>query len=213
LTVAAVGVLVCVIGGTVVYSALQDTARTGTNSAESAALAASADIQLASAGKGPGGVIQCDAFSEDLSSPVLTVADYKPGDQNTRFFCVKNIGSQQVSLSVLADELTDIDFACTGDEAANGDATCGGDQIGELSAALMDQVRTVDCATGAPILTGSQHKLAAHATTPDALGTVAVNATACIDLFFFYPNGLADEAVQTAQSDRVTWRFKFSAQA
>jgi hypothetical protein len=47
LTVAALGGLVSLIGGAGLFSALTDTARTGTNSAESAALAGSADIQLA----------------------------------------------------------------------------------------------------------------------------------------------------------------------
>jgi hypothetical protein len=212
-TVAVLGGLVCLLGGTVLYSALQDTARTGTNSIDSAALAASADIQLATAGRS-GNTITCDAFFENLASGVINVTDFSPGSSGQRFFCLKNVGSQQVTLSALADELADIDFACTGDEATNGDASCGTDQAGELSNVLIVQYSTLDCATASPILnTGQQPTLKANGTTPYGLGTLAVGATVCVNVLFAYPSGTGTTAVQTAQSDRATWRFKFSAQA
>jgi hypothetical protein len=212
LTVAVLGGLVCLIGGTVLYSALQDTARTGTNSIESAAMATSADIQLATAGRS-GNTITCGTFSEDLASGIITVTGYSPGSSNERFVCIKNVGSQQVALSALVDELTDVDFACTGDESANGDATCGGDQLGELSGVLIVQYRTLDCGTATQIVTGQQPTLKTNATTPQALGTLAADATVCVSIFHAYPAGTAATAIQTAQSDRATWRFKFTAQA
>ena len=48
-SLAALGVVVCGLGGTGLFAALTDTARGGPNSVESAPLAGSADIQLADA--------------------------------------------------------------------------------------------------------------------------------------------------------------------
>jgi hypothetical protein len=211
ITAAVLGALVCLLGGAVLYSALQDTARTGTNSFESAALGSSADIQLARATQS-NGTVTCGTFSEDLSSGIFTVTGVKVGDPVAfDYFCIKNVGSQQVTLSALADELTDVDFACTGDEAANGDATCGGDQVGELSSVLTISHIKGPCegfGGSAPFST-----LKANATTPLGLGTLAAGATACYVANVQYLSTTANTAVQTAQSDRATWRFKFSAQA
>ena len=49
ITLAALGGLICLIGGTGLFAALTDSARSGTNSLESGALAGSADIQLSNA--------------------------------------------------------------------------------------------------------------------------------------------------------------------
>ena len=121
LTVAALGGLVSLIGGVGLFSALNDTARTGTNSAESAALGGSADIQLAAATAvvGPVSPITCDpVFSENLASGFFSLSNVGPGSQSARvFFCIRNVGSQSVMLTALVDELVDVEIACTGDEA------------------------------------------------------------------------------------------------
>lgn len=209
LTVAVLGGLVSLIGGTVLYSALQDTARTGTNSVESAALGASADIQLATWSVGI-----CGAFSEDLTTGLFTVTGVSPGyGSPSGFVCIKNVGSQSVTLSVLADELTDVDFACTGDEALAGDTTCGGDLAGELSSVLQVGYSGVDCTTAAAFPGGALRVLKANETTPHPFGTLAAGATGCFQVDLSYFTDTANTAVQTAQSDRATWRFKFTAQA
>jgi hypothetical protein len=212
ITVAVLGGLVCLLGGTVLFSALQDSARTGTNSVESAAAAASADIQLATATLN-GNTITCGAFSDNLSSGLVTATEVSPGyASGAQAFCIKNVGSQPVTLSALVDELTDVDFDCTGDEAANGDATCGGDKLGELSSVLGTGYSTRDCVTGnATLALGPSIK--DHETTPQPLGTLAAAATGCFSLFVNYPPATPATAVQTAQSDRATWRFKFTGQA
>jgi hypothetical protein len=215
LTVAVLGGLVCLLGGTVLYSALQDTARTGTNSVESAALAASADIQLARGT--PGGAvnyIECGPFSEELTSGLFTATGVSPGYRasSMEFLCIKNVGSQQVTVSALADELTDIDFACTGDEAAHSDTTCGGDQVGELSSVLIIDHGTLNCGTGSGSPT-VQSTLKSNATTPAGLGTLAAGATGCFGVSFEYPSNTPAAAIQKAQSDRATWRIKFTGQA
>ena len=138
LTVTALGALICLLGGTGLFAALTDTARSGTNSVDSAALAASADIQIARAfvpGTTPPNLI-CGTLAEDLATGFFTASNVGPGYSSTdQYYCVKNVGSQPVNLSALATELVDVDFACTGDEVAFDD-TCGGDKDGELSSLL-----------------------------------------------------------------------------
>jgi hypothetical protein len=211
----ALGAVVCLLGGTVLFSALQDTARTGTNSAESAALGASADIQLATASFNPTKPddIDCGAFSENLSSGLFSYTDLTPGFfSEITPFCIKNVGSQTVTISALADELTDVDIACTGDEAANGDTTCGGDQAGELSSVLKPGYKSTTCQSSqggsfpGPLLKD-------HPTTAVNLGTLAAGATGCYMTIVTYPSATANADVQKAQSDRATWRITFSAQA
>jgi hypothetical protein len=211
ITAVALGAVVCLLGGTVVFSALQDTARTGTNSAESAALGSSADIQLAEGTfNGTTGVIDCGQFSEDLTTGIFTLTGVSPGFTTDEIVCVKNVGSQQVTLSAQTDELTDGDYACTGDEAANGDSTCGGDIAGELSSVLRIGYVAATC-TGSG--SGGSVLLKDNVATPFGLGTVTPAATKCILIDVTYPASTAQAAVQTAQSDRATWRIRFSAQA
>jgi hypothetical protein len=212
-TVAVLGGLVCLLGGTVLYSALQDTARTGTNSVESGALGASADIQLATATDFL--PFNCGTYSENLASGLITATGVSPGYRKNEFICIKNVGSQQVTLTAAADELTDVDLACTGDEDVNGDATCGGDQAGELSSVLGVAHQRMHCSSGEwDGVPASPIVLKDNATTnPLELGTLAAGATACFQTVIEYRASTPNAATQKAQSDRATWRFKFTAQA
>jgi hypothetical protein len=213
LTFAVLGGLVCLIGGTGLFAALQDSARSGPNSAESAPLAGSADIQVATAIVGPSGV-ECGTFSEDLTTPFHTVTGVSPGFRSDlQLYCIKNVGSQGVTLNALSDELTDVDYACTGDEALHGDTTCGGAGAGELSSVLRVLYDQLDCATLAG--SGSSPLLSDNATggvAPAALGTIAPSETRCFGTDVSYPSAPSVE-VQRAQSDRATWRIRWVAQA
>jgi hypothetical protein len=212
LTAAALGAFVCLFSGTVLFSALTDTARTGTNSAESAALAASADVQLATATRA-GDTISCGMFVENLSTPLFTVVGVGPGFQTvTEYACIKSIGSQEVTVSAAADELTDTDYACTGDEDLHGDTTCGGDQAGELSSVLFASYSVVNCQTAAHI-TGASLLLKDSPASPVNLGTLAPGGTACLSMSLIYGSSRPVTEQQAAQSDRSTWRAKFTAQA
>ena len=215
LTLTALGALICLVGGTGLFAALTDTARTGTNTVDSAQLAGSADIQLATATRvnSPPFTITCGDYSEDLASGFFTADDVTEGFVSpVSFYCIKNVGSQSVTVSVLADELTDVDLACTGDESLHGDTTCGGDQAGELSAVLMVWYARDECEGGGA--SGRGINLASNATEPVFLiGTLAPGEVGCYQVYFDYPTSATDEAVQKAQSDRATWRFKFTAQS
>ena len=210
-TFAVLGGLVCLIGGTGLFAALQDSARSGPNSAESDGMAASADIQVATATVGPSTPgVECGTFSEDLASPLHTVTGVTPGFVSNAWYCVRNVGSQQVTLSALSDELTDVDYACTGDEALHGDDTCGSGGAGELSSVLRVTYLQLDCATN----NGPGHglSLSDNVVAPADLGTIAPGADRCFRADVEYV-GSASDAVQRAQSDRATWRFRWVAQA
>jgi hypothetical protein len=212
-TAAVLGGLVCLIGGTGLFAALQDSARSGPNSAESDALAGSADIQVATVDPS---TPTCGTFSEDLTTPFHTVTGVTPGfNSDAQLYCVKNVGSQQVTLSALSDELTDVDYACTGDEALHGDTTCGSvtpsDGTGELSSVIRVVYSQLDCTTfNGP---GSSLLLSDNVANAFVLGTIAPGQTRCFRTDLSYPLGTLSDAVQRAQSDRATWRFKWVAQA
>jgi hypothetical protein len=214
-TAAVLGGLVCLIGGTGLFAALQDSARSGPNSAESDGMAASADIQVATATPGPSSNVACGTFSEDLTTPLITVTGVTPGfDSDGTFYCIRNVGSQQVTLSALSDELTDVDYACTGDEALHGDTTCGGGGAGELSSVLRvdyideecDAIYANSTSVGIPVLSD-------NAVIPVAQGTIAAGETRCFRVHVLYSGGAQSDVVQRAQSDRATWRTKWVAQA
>lgn len=212
LTTAALGLVVCLVGSTGLFAALTDTARTGTNQVTTPGLAASADIQLAPR-EGPTGQPTCGAFSDDLATGLFDFTATPPYANQSHIVCVKNVGSQALtSLTMRADELTDIDIDCTGDEEANGDPDCGGDAAGELSDVLEVRANWDGCPYEMPTDGTPTTTLADLAATPLTLKTLAVDEVVCIMIFVGYPaTGATPEAIQRAQSDKVTWRFRFDA--
>jgi hypothetical protein len=126
-------------------------------------------------------------------------------------FCIRNVGSQSVTLAALVDDLTDVDVACTGDEALHGDASCGDNLDGELSDVLNVHYVVLPCdgtLPGGPARSTSNLK--ANATVANSvLGTLAAGAIGCFMVEITYPSEIA--GMQQAQSDRATWRFAFTA--
>jgi hypothetical protein len=212
LTLAALGLVVCLVGSTGLFAALTDTARTGTNQVTTPGLASSADIVVASTIDSAGS-LACGTYSDDLATGLIDFTASPPYANADSFLCVKNVGSQALSsLTVQADELTDVDTACTGDEEANGDATCGGDAAGELADVLDVTVGWDACPYQMWTDTSPTTTLLASSTTPITLPTLAVGEEVCFLLRVAYPTaGASPEAIQRAQSDTVTWRFRFDA--
>ena len=209
LTLAAVGGVIALLGGTGIYAALSDTARSGTNSIESDALAASSDLQVATAVLDGNNFVSCGSFSDDLVSPLITV----PGPQTEPYFyCLRNLGSQAVTVTSLAEEFTDVDVDCTGDEIVYDPASCGFG-LGELGTFVSVRHTEVDCIYGQP---GPEIRpamlLSANQTTPQSLGSLAPGQTQCI-LVMVQPYTTIEQDRQAAQSDRVTWRFAWTGQA
>jgi hypothetical protein len=214
LTVSAIGLLVCLLGGSGLFAALVDMADTGPNTITTAPLPGSADLQLAPIIPDPSDPAQnvCGTFSDNLATGLFSVASGTPPFSASNSICVRNVGSQAVSISVGAFDLTDVDTACTGDEAAAGDLSCGGsaDGSGELSEVVNVIFFNADC-TGSP--TAGDYGL----NTLDTLvGTViplsaslASNGTVCYYVEAGLGAGATSTQLQVAQSDSTAWRFRF----
>ena len=211
-TLVVLGSLVCLVGGTGLFAALTDSARTGTNSVESADLAASADIQIATAT--PGAPVTCGTWQENLTTAFITVSDLEADGlvKSQSYFCLRNVGSQTVSVVGLANELTEVDTGCSGDEVIYDPTSCGGNAAGELAQNLMVAYVTLNCATGGG--SGGNINLQTNATTGQSVGPdLAPGAIGCYSTWIWYPNTTAATAIQAAQSDTVTWRYEFFADA
>jgi hypothetical protein len=210
-TITVLGALICLVGGTGLFAALTDTATTGTNTVTSGGLATSIDIKLATATYSAGATT-CGSYSDNLTTPLFTETDLQPGAGGLAYVCLKNVGSRTAAhLNVLSIELTDIDQACTGDEADSGDTTCGGDAAGELSDALSVVFISQDCATGDDLWSTAEVNLRDSTSTLLELPPVPSGTNLCLkgQVANRFP---ADSAVaQVAQSDTSTWRFRFSA--
>jgi hypothetical protein len=203
---AGLGLTVTLLSGGI-FAVFTDRATTGQNDATTRAEAQAADLKLATAAG-----LDCGAFVDDLATGVISVADLQPEDGVQVRVCLRNDGSAAVAVDVSVIDLLDLDVACTGDEAAAGDTTCGGDLLGEASAALYSSVSRRDCTTGDELSWANQ-TLASNAVTPIPLpgaSPLAPGEIACI-LFTvgYYP--YADQ--QLTQSDQATWRYAFDATA
>jgi hypothetical protein len=224
------GALITLLGGTGIFAVFSDRATTGPSDVTSGSLAKAADITIASAqpqdpmNSGP---FICDQPQDDLTTPLFDFTASR-GSLNEHFFCISNVGSSAVDLSLTAIDITDLDVGCTGDEAAFGDTTCGLDpnqpagvevpQAGELSPNLEVDTDVYDCMTGSGLLTPSapdfSSTLAGLATTPETvlpatgLSNLAPGASICIRLRVGW-SPVDATAAQVSQSDEATWKFAF----
>jgi hypothetical protein len=206
------GLLICLIGGTGLFASLTDSAHTGTNTINSSALPSSADLQLAAATHAAAPIV-CDTFSDNLATGLFDLTDSLPQFHYGAFLCIKNAGSQPVSLSGAVDQLTDVDTDCTGDEADSGDSTCGGDAVGELSGVFEVTFNEASCTTSEFVAAYGPSLLSTLDGTPTAMGTLGAGETKCFTVDIGYGYGVSGAEKQRAQSDKVTWRFVFTGQA
>jgi len=214
LTASIIGLLICLIGGTGLFAALTDSAHTGTNTVDSAGLAPSSDLKLAMATYAIPN--SCGTYSDNLATGLFDYTPgsvWVPGNGVWTALCIQNAGSQSVSLSTAIDQLTDVDIACTGDEADSGDTTCGNDSLGELSGALDVTMYAVDCATGQQGAVYQPGVLSNLAGTAQAMGTIGAGETKCFNIGVAYQSTVPATLQQRAQSDRASWRFVFTGQA
>jgi hypothetical protein len=131
--------------------------------------------------------------------------------------CVRNAGSSTVSVTFTALDLTDVDTACTGDEAVV-DTSCGNGGAGELSPQLSVGFMPTECETGLPTGVAAVLRLdvLARPGSSTALPSgvdgsplvLAQGETACFDSRWSYGPTTAD-APTVAQTDQATWRFAF----
>jgi predicted ribosomally synthesized peptide with SipW-like signal peptide len=199
------GLTVTVVGGMGVFAPFTDRATTGQNSVTSGARPRAADLQL-NYGTNTFDACVAGPFADDSTTPGHTATDAQPGYADGRIFCVKNAGSSALALSVTAVDVVGKDVACTGDEAAAGDSTCGGDGAGELENVLFYQVVTSPCETGQ-----GQSFTGGFLSSPPTvqLGSIQPGQVVCGFLEIRYPLNRTDSDVLQAQSDSVTWRYAF----
>jgi hypothetical protein len=214
------GLLVTFVGGTGIFAVFSDRATTGQSDVTSGGLAKAADLKIAAAqpqdpmNSGP---FMCDTFSDDLATPLFTFTASTIGSGDERFLCVQNVGSSAVDLSLTAIDIVDADVACTGDEAAFGDTTCGPNQstlqpqAGELSPNLTIETDLYDCNMGTGLLQVGvpdfSSSLADLGTTPTALWNLPAGGSVCVRLRVHWR--ATGDAAQVSQSDEATWRFAF----
>lgn len=203
ITLATLGSLICLLGGTGLFAALNDTATTGPSSVQSGAQAGSVDLKLATLGTGG-----CGENVDDLATGFFDASGLQPGGGGpSAAFCVVNVGSQVTALTVKAFALTDEEVGCTGDEADYNDASCGtGD--GELSAVLDVRFDQTDCAQQYDGIVASKN-VAQLVDDALALADLQPNVTACYAISASIPDSYPAAALQRAQSDRTSWRLRF----
>ncbi len=222
ITLSALGVLICLLGGTGLFAALTDTADVGPNHLDTAPLAGSADLKVAVLAvdpQSPTGYV-CGTFQDNLVTAFIDAGNLIPGGGTSNRLCVWNEGSQTVSLAVEAINLVDYDYDCTGDEAAYGDTSCGPngpDTTGELSSVIDVLFVPIHCTSG------GQSALSFGSNLGDLVGNPVISANGvasttavCFDIQMSEPDGPTGYPVadlQMAQSDTVTWTFRFTAVA
>lgn len=209
LSVMAAGAVISLVSTTGIFAVFTDRATTGTNSVQTGALAKAVDVQVAPfTPSSPGSSFTgtCGAFTENLTTPMLTVENVQPSTNIFRgpTFCLKNAGSLAASVRPTTIDVVDLEVDCTGDEATV-DSTCGGSGAGEIAQSLEADTLWGDCAgsaNGGPI-----HPF----NSPFSGRLMSPGQTVCIHHQFRY-NPTGDNAI-AGQSDRLTWRFAYDAQS
>src|SRR4051812_14891150 len=179
------GLVISLVGGTGIFAPFTDKAQSGPNSVTSGERPRAADLKLAM----PVDLLPCAAgdYSDNTTTAVLTATDAQPGFQQAHFFCLKNAGSLALTVTVKPVDVVNVDTACTGDEEAAGDTTCGGDKAGELGSALFVRTALFPCAGGAgtSVFGGTIDEQPVM-----ALGTLAPDEVVCGSIEVNYPRNL-----------------------
>src|SRR5919112_3164479 len=117
------GLVTTAVGGMGVFAPFTDRATTGLNTVSSGERPKAADLKLAFP---VAGYTDCATatYGDNLTTAGIVASNVQPGYNDGRFFCVKNAGSASLTVSASVIDVTDVDNACTGDEAAV-DTTCG----------------------------------------------------------------------------------------
>lgn len=214
LTMSTLGLIVCLVGSTGLFAALTDTADLGPNNVDAAGLPGSAELKLAYRVPDPQnpGATVCGQYEDDLTTQAFIDASGFVADSSaTNNVCIKNVGSQSVDVSATAVNLVDVETDCTGDEQDLGDASCGNDAQGELSNVIQVRFYPIVCATGEGIGGSDASGLDDLVGTPLLItpSGLAPDTEICFDISVEEPSGYPVLDRQLAQSDSVSWMFRF----
>jgi hypothetical protein len=206
LSLIVLGLVVTLIGGTGLFAPFTDRATTGVNSVTSGERPRAADLKLAWAVT----LDQCDTatYSDDSTTPGHTAIGVQPGYQDFMPFCLRNVGSAALDVSMSVIDVVNDDVACTGDELVVDPGSCGtAPGGGELGDVLIASFLLIDCVTSdAPAPTSLGF---ISSSVPGNMGTLPAGGTWCGVTSVLYPGDTSLDAQLAAQSDRVTWRFAF----
>ena len=212
LTFITLGAIVTGLGGTGLFAALNDDASSGTNAVTSETLGPSADLKLSSATMDESSsTMSCGTFGDDLTTPIVDVADVAPGADTWSYFCLRNDGVAPVTLSASLTEFVSGETGCTGDESAFDPDSCGTGP-GELPPVLEHVFGEYGCLGSGTTYYGGD-TLAATSATPVAIGTLGAGEQKCYLARIAYPPNTTNDTRQAAQSDQATWRYQFHAAA
>lgn len=208
----ALGAVVTLIGGAGIFAVFTDRATTGTNSVTSGERASAADLQISTM---VGGTC-VEPFVDDLATGLFSISDVQPsaGSLGNASICLMNTGTANLTISVAAIDLVNVETDCTGDEEAAGDASCGialpSTGMGELPPVIVADFSPLSCATGAPTGGAGITNTLAFLTGGATLVLVEAPGEAhCFRIDIRYPTTTPDTSIQIAQTDQVTWRFAF----
>jgi len=206
LSLIVLGMVVTLIGGTGIFAPFTDRATTGTNSITSGERPRAADLKIAVGVS----VLTCDSatYSDNSTTPSHSAVDVQPGYSDNVGFCLRNVGSGDLAVSLSVIDVVNDDVGCTGDEQVVDPGSCGtAPGGGELGDVLFARFVLLDCVTGSgPVPT----PLGFISTGPtEAMGTLPAGATWCGLLGVDYPLNISLDGQIIAQSDRVTWKFAF----
>jgi hypothetical protein len=203
------GVITTALGGFGVFAAFTDTVPTGTNSLTSAERANVASLQIAIVDGFDVRACSTAVYAHETTTPFYEFTTYG-GEIRERIFCLRNVGTASLTVGSAVRDLTATDPDCTGDEPAVDD-TCGKDGPGELQSVLqVTHARIPACDPGAAF------QLLGGPLDPEVLtdwGTVGPGEVACGWVRVRSNLDATEEQLQAAQTDRVTWRFIFTATA
>jgi len=214
ISLSVMGALVCALGSTGLFAALSDSARTSQQDFETKQLAGAADLQITDAQTATA-AYGCSDWSEDLTTNTYSATDLVPGFVSSpQVFCLRNVGSQTVTLLTTVEGLTDTDPACTGDEIVFTDTTCGGpttSEPGELSEVLSVTINKLDCGNtlNLPLASADVSLDALAGVGSSMLGGLGPDEQLCVSFSVTFPSTTAVDMVQRAQSDHVSFRYKF----
>lgn len=201
------------------FAVTHDTADTGELSVESAEQDASADLLIFNAGN----TTECSnvaesSYSDDLTGVQLSVADATPGTTGREQVCLRNGGSQPITIQSQITGTTETETACGPDEAAAGDTTCG-TGTGELGPFVdlfvEDEVNDCDASTGNgdfnTTYTGIADTAPADFDVPMVLNPDEVRCLVFRVDYDATRTGVTQQYLN--QSDQVSWLVRFHAAA
>lgn len=212
-----IGAVTTGVGLTGVIAPATDSARTGTVTkeyAETGQFPPLVDLQLAPFGFDGGGGFECGSFTDNLQTGLYNI---QTGSTRTfavaRQICVRNRGTEAVELAVQPVDMTLTDPVCTPDETyesagqtlsgCNGADPEGFNLRWDLS--LRESGSDPTCPRFNTVIGYLRPDGASSARTPP----MPAGGVVCVfnfNLITVAGNGLPD----SAQTDRLEWRFRFS---